>query len=109
MLITITTGKRFAADYPAEASEVVYSVQIDDQELDPEDIWHAANQVDDVEADCASYKHGWQRSVRRALVSAGSTSMSVGDTIELCSDTGTYLGGWKVERSGFSVISAVRS
>jgi phage FluMu protein gp41 len=105
MKLTISTGLRFAEWHPDEVTIKVFTVDVPDQELDPEAVWQAGNRITSTEADLAALKHEWQRQVRIALDANESPSLSVGDTLELCSDSGTYLGGWRCAPAGWTVLA----
>lgn len=98
MLLTLTLGRRYAEHV------VVISTDIDNVELDPDQIFQAANRIDDVPEDERGLAHAWQRRVRRLIDEHQAPSMSVGDTAELCSDDGMYLGGWLCEPVGWTII-----
>lgn len=105
MLITITTGVRIARNYPQEGfTAKVFTVDAPDVEVNPDDIFHAANRIDDVDVDCRNLNADWLKTIRRALDTAEAPSMCGGDTIELIAANGTYLGGWNCESIGWSKI-----
>ena len=76
-------------------------------EVDPEDVFKAANRVGSQADDLRGLHHDWQCDIRRAIDAAHNClpSMSVNDTIELVSDAGRHLGGWRCDPSGWSPIA----
>lgn len=107
MLVTITTGVKIASLYPAEVSATVFTVDAPDIEINPEQVFVAANRIDEDASDIAALPTEWQKDIRRALDTARAPSMSSGDAIELIAANGTYLGGWRCEPIGWTKIEVV--
>ena len=75
-------------------------------ELRPDDVFLAANRIEELEHDLAVLPHAWQRHLRRAIDLHRAPSMSVGDAFvtcglaaEGCSSIGVR---YRVERLGWS-------
>lgn len=102
MQVTITTGVRYTP------TPTVFTVEIDDVEINPEQVFEAANRIDDLPEDERGLAHAWQRRIRRALDEYQAPSMSGGDSIELCTNTGVYLGGWRCDSIGWSTIEVAQ-
>ena len=103
MKLVLTLGRKFLDD-PA-----VLTVEIPNEEINPDDVFRAANRIDDVPEDERGLAHAWQRRIRRLIDAEGTPSMSGGDTIELVSDEGMYLGGWHCDSYGWSIIDRTPS
>src|SRR6185503_3448546 len=75
-------------------------------EVDPDDVYVATNRIEGIDADLDALPTQWQRNLRRAIDAEHNClpSMSVGDTIELVSDAGRHLGGWRCEVAGWTPI-----
>lgn len=78
-------------------------------EINPEDVYHACNRIEDCATDRAMMLEmgmdPFYGILRALLDTAKATSMMVGDIIWLQSDEGADLGGWRVDSFGFSELS----
>lgn len=105
MKLTITTGLRYADEFPGEVTVRSFTVDVPDHEFDPETVWQAGNRIDSLEGDLARLALPWQRDVRLALDTHQSPSLSVGDTLTITSDSGTPLVGYRCDSRGWTAIA----
>jgi len=99
MHIIVTLGKRWT-----ETPTVIQIFSDDIGEINPDDVFHAANRIETEAEDIANLATSWQRQLRHTIETARAPSMSGGDTFELVSDAGRHLGGWYCESVGWSYI-----
>lgn len=108
MLLTITTGIKFARLPGRGFTATSFAIEMPDQEINPDDVFHAGNRIDTDENDLANLRHDWQKVVRRVLDEAEASSISVGDIIEIYggnAETARWLGGWLCESVGWSKLT----
>lgn len=107
MQLTITfhggTGRYNPAD-----TDISHELTVDvpTGEIDPDDVFVAANRIDYSQADVDNLGTLWQKMIRITLDRASLPSMCTGDTIAIISDAGRNIGGWRCEPIGWSPIPA---
>lgn len=84
---------------------VSYEIQDHPAEFSPEDVYRAANRIDGPATDQAQLPTEWQRAIRRAIDEHRAPSMSVGDTIDVHSDSGVLLVRILCDRVGWLRIA----
>lgn len=105
MQAVITLGVAFAERFPDDTTQVVLTVAVP-AEFTPDQIFTAANAIEDVDTDCARLQ-GWQQEIRRELDRRRAPSMSVGDTIQLVSEAGELLPAtWRCDSFGWSRLDS---
>ena len=102
-VVTLRGGSTDVADAVA-----VHLVDVP-AELNPEEVFVAANRIEGLDEDCARLRHPWQVELRKQIDVDRACSMSSGDTIELVSDAGHHLGGWRCDPFGWSTITPERT
>jgi hypothetical protein len=100
MMLVLTLGKRWLHQ-PA----VVVVVNDVPDDVDPDDVFTAANRISDAADDVEALDLQWMKDLRNAIDTHNAPSMSVGDTFEKVSDDGQYLGGYAVMMSGWKLLT----
>ena len=102
--ITLTLGVRFGehdANYVKS-----FSIQGIPTEFTPEQVFHAANRIDETAIDMANLSNAAFKTMRWALDIHNAPSMSAGDYFDVFSDKGVRLGRWLCLRMGWEFVSA---
>lgn len=91
--------------YPA-SKRVVTTEDVPAQEDIIRDIFRAANRIGSLDEDVQSLPEGWLRDFRRMIDQYGLPSMSVGDVVELYTDRGDFIIGYRCAPFGWDTLTS---